>query len=1592
MPAFSALPSRTPRAGAAARRTPGAASRLVPALAALGLFLAGWGWLAQQHAALWQRLPATAAERFAADLVPVALPGALPWTALQDLCAQPAPAWQPLLRGAWRRQLAACLGEPATRVQGEPAARAAAGFEAEVRARADAAAQWLQAWEAQAPQHRAALATALQAAQRRPAGALQPLVDVLQPLAGAPAQRGADTGSAAVEPAAERAAAGAAASREPALERAESPAHPSAGTPDPARAVRQARLQAQALLAAQAGRPDAERALALGLAATGLQLARDFGHAPPRAVLLQERGSLGDTLERQHRAQRLAAQAGGTQVLAALQAVPAALMAGGAVLLATGLLLAAAGRAPRWSGLAWAGAAVLAGLGALLLTDLALTGDPALRHLAARQLVSFGAAGVAVPLLWEPIAGMVVSWPLLAVAAALAALALAARGRAPLLAPVGSWVAACAEPARAGWPAALLLAMALAWALAGGLAAAASEALLAVAAIGLASYAARQSALAATGAGLQAHGLTVVVVAVAAALAGALWRADLGHALVALALLALFAALFAGGVLRAALALGAAAGMALLLASWHEGAWRGPLAWLAGEALPPHAQQRMLATFDPFRAEASDLARVRWLMESAGLGGWGPGRVPWLGLDPARAADGLPQQGPSDYVPALLVAAWGQPGGLLLAGAVVLLFGAAAVCGLRTAAGAGVPPSVRALAALGGFGCAGMALRSALSLGGVTGTLPLTGVPVALLGYGPVTQVAALAYLALALGLRPPAGEPALRGVRVAPALDVGSGTGSAGPGRRALAWGLAGLAGVGLMVAASAALLARGAGAPQHVAQDRLAWAGAIAQALRSQGTATGTAPATRLAGRAGGTDRTGGTGEEALAGCAPAAGAVQAWNERLAAAAEPARGADAAAARAAGATPARTARAAAPGQALHLDAAALLQALPLDAAGGCTRWARALGRMLQADFTRIAGAAPPVGRAAVDGAVPPWMRQPEQPEVSTVRAELALLPDRPELALRQAQDGREHGQAQGAREGGFDRLSPNGRFGLQMARSTEASPLASRLAALEPAQPPGPRAADYATGNAWWGLPGCLAVAGQPCGDPARWHALPWAAALPLDPWLQRHLVPALRAATRQPAGQARLHGHAVAQGPALRLTLRPALQQAAQTLAECFVGDGDATRCAAVVPAQPAWQERYLAAPQRMRAGAVGLVLVDVASGEVVAMAGSVSACSAVQLARAAAADRRGAMPALRPGQACAQLPDRRMAWLAQQHPALWMLPPGSAVKPLALAAGIDAGLVPRSDDARWLRLLAESEQRLPVQQLALASGARYLQVLAGAGFGRPAEDLLWGGRGAGWPQQPMQGTGALRPTGLTLEQAERIRAEKAAGLNVDRLHGPAAMREFLAARSLADAALGGADIRLNAWALADIWRQIALRAQGAASAPRPHLARGPVQPATQALGWLSPQAAQRTLAATAGVTAAAQGGTAQGSCRWAFGACPPQGWPGLAGKTGTSDFLLREQGTEAKPGLQLPAKLFGGVFTAADGRRYAVGAMALRVRQAGTDTLELPSSAAAEAALLMARALGAGSAGAAAAPAATATAAAPAAAAARPAAAP
>jgi cell division protein FtsW (lipid II flippase) len=1399
---------------------------------------------------LWQRLVPAAVDRYAADAVSVALPSVPGADALQALCAdQSARIWP--WPGTSTGALAVCLSDPSRPPDAATLATHVQAYTAMLQTQLDAARAWANAYDQEVDARRRALRAQLANMQATPAGGLSWLAGPVQQALTSLGLPPRTLPREAVQ--------------------GETPEDSPAALMRQRADATQARM---ASLAAQTaiGLSPAEHVKRLAFLATGRQLIYDYGTSPPKPLLVVDNRSLADALSWQRRAQSYWKRG---FWLGNLHAVPEA-MAGTALLLV--MVVSLAGRLRPLPVLLWGCASSLLAAGAVLLTDLSLTGPPALRYLAERQFVAYGVGESTWPLLLllqSGTEGRVMLWlPLLATAliAAMLGLVRGTKGHRP--SPLSVWLQWAGEPRWSLAPALVLVALGVPALWIAGAPAAVSEWLILLGCAGLATYLARQAPLANTAGGLQLDTLAVVVVAMTACIGLAVARADLGHALVAVVMAGCFGLLFGGTVLRLLLVLVALAAAGVMgISAWQGQAW-GPLDAVVAH-LPAHAQQRFTAMFTPFSADSSDLARIRWLMASAGaasdregVAGWGIGYVPWSGLDGAGRPAGLPLQGPSDYLPALLVSVWGHRIGLLALGMAlgVLLLGAWA--GLRQALQAATPAGVRALAGLGGFGCLVMTTKALLSLAGVAGLIPLTGVPVAWLGYGPATQAASLLYLTLATGLGHARLEPAVKGV------NLGGYDPDAGRVRlrsRRLSWAGTGAVAAVLALAAWHLVEPLGDQARRHRAEGRLALAQAVSGALVAI-----SPPVSAGSGRA---DPQGGWP------CAELASAAQAWDRRLAG------GADKAGTVAVEGTSGESL--------LRLDSARLLNALPVESARACRSLARRLGQLLQADAARILGPRP----------------------------------------------------------------------------GTRANPAAAPAAAPVAA---GALARDFTTSNPWQAVPGCAWMASRAALTPdcsgladsrgpaagAELQAL-----LRGDPWLARDLVAAWHHALREPQATAQLNGRTVPAGSPVGLTLDPDLQRVAQEVADCFTGRRRGASCAGVLPRDPAWQARHFTAAGALRAGAVGLVLAEVDSGRIVALAGALSDCSTAQLARQALPDATGQVPALRDGLPCAQLPDHRSAWLAGVHPALWPVPPGSALKPLSLLAGADAGLPGATDEPHWKSVLAQSTQRLPVQALALGSGERYLQVLAGVGVQTGQTDVLWGGPVApdgprvSWKASAAEGSQGLRATSMPLNQVEHIRAQKQAGAPVDRLYGPAVMGEFVAARRLADAALGGGDLRLSALGLVTVWRGIDLRARGASSAPYDHLLerQGPPQ-RSWPLNWASPLAAARVLRTTSGATSSAWKGTAQGSCRVVFGHCPAHGIPALSAKTGSADFLTAEDSAHAKPGQQLPAKLFGGVFTAANGKRYAVAAMALRVREGQTHTLELRSSAPAEAALTLMRHMG------------------------------
>jgi len=145
-----------------------------------------------------------------------------------------------------------------------------------------------------------------------------------------------------------------------------------------------------------------------------------------------------------------------------------------------------------------------------------------------------------------------------------------------------------------------------------------------------------------------------------------------------------------------------------------------------------------------------DLFRVREIATSGLPWGWGYGQTPWQGFG---AFTGAPLQLQSDYTAPALMAVLGWAG-LVIALLVPASFACLGIAQLRKSTGPASRSSIFVLA-FSGWGCIAVAVRSLVSIAGSFGLLPLTGVPIAPLSFGPVAAAAALTYAMLAANNSP---------------------------------------------------------------------------------------------------------------------------------------------------------------------------------------------------------------------------------------------------------------------------------------------------------------------------------------------------------------------------------------------------------------------------------------------------------------------------------------------------------------------------------------------------------------------------------------------------------------------------------------------------------------------------------------------------------------------------------------------------------------------------------------------------------------------------------------------------------------------
>jgi hypothetical protein len=496
-------------------------------------------------------------------------------------------------------------------------------------------------------------------------------------------------------------------------------------------------------------------------------------------------------------------------------------------------------------------------------------------------------------------------------------------------------------------------------------------------------------------------------------------------------------------------------------------------------------------------------------------------------------------------------------------------------------------------------------------------------------------------------------------------------------------------------------------------------------------------------------------------------------------------------------------------------------------------------------------------------------------------------------------------------------------------------------------------PRLADLATPDAWAYIPGCIRSAkGVPIAGVCEQREARGLTKAISDPWLSEGIGTRMANLAWLPSKQmTNYRGKPLPLGSDARLTFDPALQQRADKLARCWVGETDA--CADVLPEH--LKNDWHFQPGMLRSGAAAAMLIKVRTGEVVAAAGALSECSRNAMGqRAETVDDQGQqrLPLFKEGGGlCAQIPDARGAQgYLTFSPLFWPVGPGSTNKTCAFLAGIESGVLSPAQDKAMLGVLARSHddqnhgQELP-QQIARQSSVHYRKLMHYLGFDTDADmDVLAGldtdassnaprHLPATWPLPVRMG---FTSEAYIIDEGtyRKIYAAKKAGRNADALYGHKNVAEYLKAHQLSISAIGSGDVRQTVFGLADWTRRLVLRSEGRSSMTPTRMAtlNRKTLPSVP-LDFAKPESVRRLIGMLSGATASNLGGTTSGSCRFVFGTCPASGHPGVVfSKTGTAET---GSGGEASPWVKQggagtpPAKLYMAAFKGSDGEMYAGG---------------------------------------------------------------
>lgn len=478
--------------------------------------------------------------------------------------------------------------------------------------------------------------------------------------------------------------------------------------------------------------------LNLGLLGSGLRIEHSFIDFPATVILMPARDSLAARLEWLRRGKENAHDHAAQRTLE--WGLPAIAISG-AIALLTSIAI-------NINPLPIAAISLLLAAGYQMLMDLALSGAEHFRNIPLRQF-----SPSLIPLGHDQ--SIPIYPPLIVFAAILLFLRLTQTGVLERIWwPVDRWISI--SSAKTSVISGLaLLAITTMLVTISGYSASISELVIFVAAVAVASFIARQAAPAELdGYKLLVHSrytLPTLSLGTLAACMACASRGDLGHLMVTSVLVAGFLFIFWGNGWRIFISVLTCLCLYLLFEYRENGstAITGTLVAAISEA-KPHLGQRLSTFHDAFNHGPSDLARIIWLMSSAGTNGWGTGWVPWSGFPGSSSSQGLPLQAPSDYASSILISIWGWRGWCLL----TLWF--ALFCylfsrGIGIALGTGTNFRHRFLAATGAIGCLAILVKGLLSITGCLRLFPLTGVPIALLSYGPTAIWAALVYTALSL-------------------------------------------------------------------------------------------------------------------------------------------------------------------------------------------------------------------------------------------------------------------------------------------------------------------------------------------------------------------------------------------------------------------------------------------------------------------------------------------------------------------------------------------------------------------------------------------------------------------------------------------------------------------------------------------------------------------------------------------------------------------------------------------------------------------------------------------------------------------------